>query len=255
MQNEQPVRVLITRPESESTFGLITMLNESGMEAVHLPLIAYRGSPNPELFGQLLKQLKDFDWIIFNSPQAVIETLAALNKLELTLPTEKIIAIGEGTAKPLKRLGYNVLTPIADWRSEGVLGLAVLQNIAGLKIALIKGEGGRQALAAMLKDRAAEITEIIAYERYCPSYAISHVAKLINVGVDIVIATSYESMQNLMRITTPMQQTKIFQTILVVTSDRLKLLASHLGFQRIWVAKQMSNAALMKTIAEIKELQ
>ena len=70
--------------------------------------------------------------------------------------TQPLLAVGATTASALERsCGRPVVAP-ADQRSEGVLALPQLQDVAGRDIVIVRGNGGRELIKQGLLARGAK---------------------------------------------------------------------------------------------------
>lgn len=240
--------VLVTRPNLFAA-PLCDAIIEQGWKAIHLPTIAFR-----ELYHQApisTHQLLEFDWLIFISPFAVY-AFNQLYPLPLNIPCA---AIGQGSAAALAKIGMRCLEfPKGQdqaWNSEALLALPNFQAIAQKKIAIICGVGGRDLLAETLKQRGAEVTALMLYRRILPNIDISPFLTLsINHQINVILCTSFTSVSHLKKLFAGDYLADIQKIPLVVPSERIKILAEDLGFQTIWVARNMSNEAMIHTIKE-----
>jgi len=157
-------RVLITRAESQSA-GLIDLLHAQGAEVISLPLI--RIAPLDD-FSQLdfaLRNLANFDWLIFtsqNAVTAVADRLAAL-AIHSSQPSGPlcVAAVGKSTAAAAAAAGFSVTHVGSSNASDLVRELT--KDLYGKRIFLPRSDRAAAALIAQLKELAAIVTEVIAY--------------------------------------------------------------------------------------------
>src|SRR5205823_2364089 len=98
-----------------------------------------------------------------------------------------------------------VLFPEEHWNSEGLLALPEFQNIQGKKIALIRGENGRELLADTLQQRGATVTHIVTYRRTLPDLDPAPYKQLLREAkIDIIVTTSKEGVQHLYELMGPL---------------------------------------------------
>ena len=102
------------------------------------------------------------DIVLFTSPNAV-RSAAALQDLS-PRRRQVVLAVGSGTRNALRRLGIDAQAP-ARMDSEGLLAMAALDDVAGRRIGLVTGAGGRNLLAPALRRRGAEVTRADTYCR------------------------------------------------------------------------------------------
>lgn len=240
------MRVMVTRPKP---FGepLCDLIQQAGGEAIYFPTIDITSPTDDRLLQQSLAKLNDYDWVIFISPQAVLRSYPYMRGESFC-----IAAIGEGTAHALKERKLHVNACPATWNTEGLLALADFQALEGKKIAIIKGRGGRDLLSQQLKKRGADVTEIITYQRSLPDTNTStYVERVHNQSVDVIICTSNEGLLNLK--TLLKSEWDYLKTIpLLVISERMRIKASELGFQNIFLANNASNNAVLDALENVR---
>ena len=129
--------------------------------------------------------------------------------------------------------------------SEGILALPVLQNIDGVKIAIFCGENTRPLLKNALIERKAIVDEVICYRRRCPDVNVAQtLMDWQNDGVNLIISTSQESLENLWRLFGNMGGEWLLHTPLLVISPAMATRAEQFGFRSIIVASGASDEAI-----------
>lgn len=252
MMNEQSLaglRVMVTRPEPAGS-ELCAYLQTEGAETVYFPTIAFAPPPNPDLLARQITLLGDQRWIIFISPQAVHASVALIRRAWPHLPPQtQIAAVGAGTANALKAAGYVAIHPVDHWSSEGLLALPAFQRLENTTCAIVRGEGGRDLLEQTLVARGATVLSLIAYQRVLPDIDTQPFASLLEQQkIDAIICTSYESVRNLKELMGDQHWPALKKRLLIVVSERIKLLAQDLGFQTICVASNASHAAMVAAL-------
>jgi uroporphyrinogen-III synthase len=251
-------RVLVTRPAHQSE-TLCELIAQAGGIPVRLPALAIIPPRDPEPARAQLRQLAGFDMGIFISRNAVEQTLELLRPEPL--PTGvKWLAIGQATAAALEERGYAVgLKPDADSTSEDLLALPGLQNVAGKRIAIMRGTGGRELLAESLHARGAHVEYIETYQGVLPSESIIDLRKLLKRQppepvekpqtrtIDLVIATSTLILQNLLEMSGNYRN-RLIQRPLVVLSKRGRDWALAQGFTRVYIAPRHDDAGIVTAL-------
>ncbi|EKD70617.1 MAG: Uroporphyrinogen-III synthase [uncultured bacterium] len=242
------ISVLITRPDPQGSV-LCERIRERGDNAIHFPTIEIIAPDNQALMLEKITTIGEQDWLIFISPQAVFSSIPYIRQAwPIMGDTVNFAAIGAGTAQALHEAGYqNVVHPLTDWNSEELLKLPEFQAINEKKIAVIRGENGRDLLEKSLVERGAFVTPIVCYRRALPNI---HLQKYTEFLINVIVCTSYDSIKNLKILVGEMGWKSLKQTPCVVVSDRIKKLAHDLGFQTIWVAKNASHEAILKMLAQ-----
>lgn len=245
-------RIMITRPE-RSARELCRLINESGGEAIHFPAIAFAGPPSQENFLHAVSQLDKQDWLIFISPQAVYASAPYIKQAWPSFPdTVKWAVIGRGTAKALRENDFpEAVFPEKNETSEGLLALPPFQFVKNISVAVIRGAGGQEKIDQVLTERGAQVLPVIAYQRTLPDVNIDQMlSKFQQKLIDAVVCTSFESAQNLKKLLGEKGWPFLQNVPLLVTSQRIKMLAQDLGFRRIWVTNHTNPLAILEKLAE-----
>ena len=130
---------------------------------------------------------------------------AALLEERRDLP---LAAIGPATARALNQAGYRVsVSPDAGFDSESLLSHPQLVSVAGHRMLLVKGQGGRELLEQELTRRGASVTLAEVYRRECPAPTAGQLAALEarfeRREIQVITATSAEIGHNLLAIASP----------------------------------------------------
>jgi len=244
------LHVLVTRPEHQAQ-ALCRLIEREGGSASLIPMLEIAGPADPEAIDALLRRLNEFHIAIFVSANAVDATCRALN---MSWPAGlRIAAVGRGTAEALARHGLRVdIQPAQDFRSEGLLAQAALVNVAGQRIVIFRGQGGRELLGDTLSTRGAEVRYAEVYRRWLPEGAAAALDRLIrSQPVDIVIATSNEALLNLYECAADRHRDWLLSRRLVVIGERTAALAATLGFAQSIIAAEASDHGLLEATAAV----
>jgi uroporphyrinogen-III synthase len=240
------VTVLVTRPQGQQA-GLVAAIEAAGGRALHFPAMAI--SPYRQTEAVLrLQHATAYDWLVFISRNAV---QFALPHLPARLP--KLIAIGRATAASLQAAGLSVAVVPARFDSESVLASLPL-HMQGQRILIVRGTGGREALAEGLQQRGATVEYAEVYRRHCPNVPPDALAQVLAQSPDIVTATSGEVLHNLLHLAGPARP-QLLALPLVVMSERGAGYAKSLGFPHgaVYIAPQASDAGIVSAIKQWHE--
>lgn len=237
------LRVLVTRPAAQAD-KLVSLLKQQNAAPVLLPLIEIKAI---DAGSWPIIDWRKIDWLIFVSRNAVQHFCAGWGK---KLPARlQCVAVGNGTAQAMREQGLTVsLQPEISNGSEGLLTLPEMQQLKDQKIVIVRGQGGRELLADTLQARGASIRYIEVYSRQLPK--VSNAQKMAALETDILLATSVQSVANLLRIFAESKQ-QICAKPLVVLSERIKQYALAQGFSDIVVTDNASDEAIMQRLTEI----
>lgn len=249
IENLHGLRVLVTRPAPQGRI-LCDLIETQGGKSIYFPTISYAGPQDEALFLSQIKTLSEQHWIIFISAEAVARAMPLIANIE-RYQALSYAAVGAGTQKALSEHGIQqVIAPSAHYGSEALLALAPFQAVKEQKIAIVKGEGGREWLVDTLRQRGALVTEINVYRRQLPNVTLS----LATTCPEVMVATSYEAVRNLKTLAGENQWAQLKTIPLVVVSERIKILAHNLGFQTIWVTFEASNAAILASLSRMSRI-
>ncbi|GAB2896440.1 hypothetical protein GCM10027046_27360 [Uliginosibacterium flavum] len=157
--------IVMTRPAGQAE-GLARELQALGAEVLNFPVIAIEAA-DPAPLRAL--DLADFDLAFFVSPNAVEQAF------KIRLPEEwpsalRVATVGPASARALAQQGYaSVISPQSGFDSEAVLALPEFSSaaVAGKRVLLLRGEGGRDLLADTLRERGAMVEQVSCYRRVC----------------------------------------------------------------------------------------
>jgi len=234
------IRVLVTRPREQAK-ALVLQLKEAGFETVEMPCIEI--APLDPTHVQF--DYDDYDVVVFTSVHAVA-ALQSVQPFPWHGGKTAVLAVGPATAKSLKDCGQNVTEePVHPFNSEALLKTATLNSRKLLRVAIIKGVGGREVLEKNLQQRSFNVNNIITYKRLLPETSRAQLeAAFLNSPVDIVTITSNEMLHNLIRLAGDRFRAQLIRLPLAVNSPRAAAEAKNFGFQNaIMVARASLQSA------------
>ncbi len=246
------LRLLITRPVHQAK-ALAAQTQYYGGVANQLPTLEIIGT-NIKKVILGIKKLKEYDFVIFISPNSVFSTAEIIHRIWPLWPKNtKTIATGPGTALALKE--HNLPCdncPERDFNGTGLLNLTTLQDIKQKKILIIKGEGGRLYLAKGLKARGAQADNLNVYKRRLPKIDKDNIPH--HEAIDVIICTSSTGLKNLVGLLYPYWQDILFKKQLLVISPRLADNAKKLGFVKPpLISDNATNAAIIQNLVSWRE--
>lgn len=238
--------VLVTRP-AHQVEGLCRLIEAADGRAVRFPALEIRPTEHPEQARALLAQ--SWDWCVFVSANAVEQALGLMGRLRAGA---RIAAIGQATAQALAAAGYPVdLVPDGRFDSEALLESEAMHQVAGQRILIVRGEGGRGLLGETLQSRGASLAYAEVYRRVRPDLDPAPLIARWTREVDAVVATSGEVLDNLVILLGAVGREWLLATPLVVISPRMVEQARQLGFSRVEVADAAQDAALVAALCRL----
>jgi uroporphyrinogen-III synthase len=233
--------VVITRPAGTAS-ALARRVRALGGVPLLLPGLALRGVAEPAAARRALLSVLQDEVLVFTSPAAV-RYAAALAPLQ-TVAT--VLALGQGTARVLRRHGVHA--PLAPMRqdSEGLLDHPALQDLHGRRVGLVGAAGGRGLLREQLIGRGARLHELHVYQRVRPRLDRRHVDAVLQLPSSAqVLWSSAEALRNLLQLLPAAAWTRLCAATAVVSSERLADVAGAAGFSRITRAASALSADLL----------
>lgn len=245
------VGVLITRPAHQAG-KLAQLIEQAGGTAIRFPTIEIAPPLDPEPLLALLDRLGQFDLAIFVSPNAVEHTFGWLRARRLAWPERLPAAcVGAGSAAALQRHGVTAAAaPDQRFDSEALLALPELRHMAGKRVVIFRGDGGRALLGDALTQRGAAVTYAECYRRLRPP---ADPAELIErwrrAEIHIVSITSTAGLRNLYDMLGEAGRGWLVHTPIVVLSEAQAATCRRLGVTaQPLLAAAASDEAILEAI-------
>ena len=222
-----PPRLLITRFSPHAERLAKRLITELDIFNIAQPLLKVVQTDEFDCAETVLN--KSYDHIIAVSTHAVEYTDQALLG---NWPKTHYVAVGKATKRSLEKcVNERVSTPKVAFNSEGLLDLAVFQNVNKQKILILRGKGGREFLADTLKSRGAEVTYFQPYQRVAVTFAnFSFIKKCQQKKINGAIITSIELLNQLINITQKEDIDWLKSITIYSASQRISTQANELGW-------------------------
>ena len=243
--------ILVTRPLPQGE-ALVSRLRAMGRVAWGFPLREFTPGRELPALGDALARLGPDDLLFALSQHAVEFAHARLQQQGLPWPTSpRYFAIGRTTALALHTVsGQHIHYPLDREISEVLLQLPELQNSAGKRTLILRGNGGRELLGETLRERGADVTFVECYQRCAKHYDGAEEAMRWHArGINTLVVTSGEMLQQLWSLI-PLwyRENWLLRCRLLVVSERLANHARELGWQDIRIAENADNDALLRAL-------
>lgn len=249
------IGIAITRPIDQAK-KLAKLIEDAGGTPILFPLIEITPLNDYGQFEAVISDIRDYEWAIFISSNAVQNGMPHLVKAGIPASL-KFAAIGPVTASELQSFGVKeVLTPSSQaehgdeskvrFDSESLLALPEMQTVAGKKILIVRGVGGRDVLAETLKARGAQVTFAECYQRINPQADCDLLANLYNEKkLHGIVVTSSEAMRHLLDLAGDAEWLK--HVTLFVNHARIAQLPLQLGL-KVVVPDTLGDVAILTSI-------
>lgn len=263
------LNIVVTRPREQAK-QLTERITQAGGQAILFPLLEVSPVLDSQSLRALIIRLHEFDLAVFISPNAVrygMEAINAaneplsLNQLDFprssplengadasnhtgegyvgvsikqynALPTTlKVATVGQGSVRALCDYGVkNVIAPQDRFDSEALLALPELKQIAGWRVVIFRGNGGRELLGDTLKARGAKVEYATCYQRFQP---LQNATMLLAANPDAITVTSSEALGYLWAMLDSMAKKRLATVPLFVTHARIAETAYQLGWSEV----------------------
>jgi len=230
----------VTRPAGQAA-GLSALIRQAGGEPLELPAIEIRDVVDLAPFHAIADQLESFDFAVFVSRNAVRKAFALLGARRAGRPWPKrlrVAAVGSGSREELTVRGFTeVIAPATQFDSEALLEMPEFSDVAGRRIVIFRGEGGRKYLGDMLTARGAVVEHAACYRRVLPEAGREGFDAACALGkVDAILVSSAEGLANLLEMLGGAGAQRLAGTALFVPHTRVAGEAARQGLGQVLVA-------------------
>ncbi len=228
-------RILVTRPAAQAA-DLAARINAAGGEAIRFPLLVITPMADRRSLETAIAGLDEFHMVVFVSPNAVEFCMPDILARRLWPEGLRAAAVGGGTAARLANYGIReVLVPERDYDSEALLALPALHRdaVAGRRILIVRGDGGRELLTDTLRARGAMVEHAACYCRRAPTDGGAIMSLLCNNGLDAITLSSSEGLRNLLGLLDASSLGRLLALPVFVPHARIAAEAARLGLRRV----------------------
>ena len=241
--------ILNTRPAHQQA-GLSAMLTSAGARVLSFPAIEIQRVAADAHSCDLSR----YDILLFVSRNAVDGACELFDAAQVSAAT-RLGVIGSATRLALiDRIGDPGAKLIASepYNSEALLAADALQQVAGKRILILRGQGGRNLLGDELAARGAHVDYMEVYRRVLPAVDTAVFDHLVAEAFPtLVILTSNEGMHNLFELVDAEAAQRLRQTPWLLISERMRESALKLGHNAsIIIASGASDDGIRQTICE-----
>lgn len=256
--------IIICRPLAQGQVWQ-EQLRQRGAHTHLLPVMAIvpvTDAAQQQTVKSRILSLADYNKVVFVSRNAVQHAMEWVDRYWPQPPIGiQYFAVGSATADVAREWGLPIEAAGEAMNSEAMLELAGLQDVNQQKILIFRGLGGRNFFSEQLRERGAQVDFCELYQRTLPAEAETYLHQVSTVwqqrttGRRWVLALhSGESLQNLTQLLTdkadPLLLTQLqAEAICLVPGERVGELARHLGYQKVLVALNATDAAMAQALA------
>ena len=233
------LRVLVPRPSPQGD-GLAAEIRRLGGEALHFPVVE---TVLPESFEELdavLLNLEHYALAVVVSVAAANAVSSRIDTLGLALPDSILVAsVGPVTSEALRRRGLRVdIEPERDFTSEGLLQALEHVDLSGRRVAIFRGQTGREMLAIRFERVGGRVDRITSYRRRITDRPFRPVIEIWESrGFDAVIVTSNAILDALLQLLGARNRHLIESARVLAISPRIAEYCKRSGIVDVIVSK------------------
>lgn len=240
--------IVVTRPEAQAE-PLCREIVERGGTVIRFPVLGIAPVVDASELEWAIAHLDCFDLAFFVSPNAVQHALDAILAQREWPDTVLVACVGGGSAQALHERGFaQVIAPLSGFDSEAVLRLSAFSAdaVAGRKVLIFRGEGGRDLLGESLRARGAEVSYITCYRRFQPELDPTVLISRARAGrLDAITLTSSEGVSNFVRMLGAKGVESLLTVPVFVPHARIAAFARAEGFVDV-IETEPGNLGLVK---------
>ncbi|MBU8910232.1 MAG: uroporphyrinogen-III C-methyltransferase [Desulfobacterales bacterium] len=194
-------RIVITRARAQAS-GLVSKLSKLGAHCIEIPTIHIAPPEDTAPLKESIKNIKNYDWLIFTSVNGVkffFDTLFDMGLDVRVLGHLKFACIGPVTKERLK--DYGIISDILPetYRAESVIDAFSTLEIKDKKVLLPRAKRARTILPEKLTKMGARLDEVTAYETRINDKGKEELISLLEKDeIDVITFTSSSTVSNFM---------------------------------------------------------
>ncbi|MBI3320244.1 MAG: uroporphyrinogen-III C-methyltransferase [Candidatus Omnitrophica bacterium] len=194
-------RIAVTRA-SDRAEGLAELLEDLGAEVIRLPAIELTPVKLNGLFDRTMREIDQFDWVFFTSPEGIhwFQRLLQAHRKDLRILSGRHIgAIGPRTAASIQQLGIHVDFVPRTFSQDGMLRDLKPRALAGKRALILSALESREALEQGLKRQGLDVVRMPIYQTTVPASLTAQVRRLMSLPIDLVTVTSASCVDHLIQ--------------------------------------------------------
>ena len=226
--------IVVTRPAQQAA-PLAARIRAAGGNPILFPVLEIVDTDNLGPLVDVIKRLDEYQLAVFISPNAVVRAMTQLAACRPWPASLRVAAIGKGSVRELERFGITgVIAPDRQFDSEHLLDLPELLSVAGQRVVIFRGDGGRELLGETLTARGARVDYVECYRRARPQVeATPLLAAWEGHTLHAVTMTSSEGMRNLYEMVGESGRGRLCATPVFAPHPRIAAVARELGCSRV----------------------
>jgi uroporphyrinogen-III synthase len=191
-------RILVTRAAQQAG-KLSNGLSDLGAIPVEVPVLEIGPPASPEALDRVLRQISQYDWVIFTSANTVGALKAHGEQIGVAAREAgaKVAAVGAATAEAARAAGWAVNLIPESYVAEGLVASFRNESMNGKRILLARAEVARDVIPDALRQAGAMVDVVDAYRNVIPESAPGQLRRALAMGLDAATFTSSSSVTHL----------------------------------------------------------
>jgi uroporphyrinogen III methyltransferase/synthase len=245
-------RIAVTRPPGQAQ-EFSTALRECGAVVYECATIQIEPVGDGSAIDQEIRQLGDYDWLIFTSVNAVDMFMSRVFGLGLDarcLAGVRVTVIGSKTGECLREYGI-----VADVVPREFMQEKLLESLpaeAGDRVLLPRAAEARDLLPLTLEKKGVHVEVVPLYETGSNKQGIAKLKRYLTKGVvDVMTFTSSSTVQRLIDALSDKERSRLFQDVLIASIGPVtSATARDAGLQVHIEAKEYTTRGLLEAIVK-----
>jgi len=219
-------RIVVTRTRKQAS-DLSAKLRVLGADVYELPTIRVEPPDNLMDFGELVRDVFQYDWVIFtsvNGVDAFFDMFYRLYNDARSIGNVKIAAIGPATAQRIRSFHLAVDLQPKEFVAEAIVnGLLEQGSVENLKFLVVRALGAREVLPKRLAELGAIVDQATAYKTVPETDDTSGaLERFRSEGADLVTFTSSSTVENFLALKLPWPAQLKTASIGPITSETMR---------------------------------
>jgi uroporphyrinogen III methyltransferase/synthase len=247
-------RILVTRARSQA-LSLAQRIESLGGEVVEFPTIEIKPPTSYGPLDEAVKQIANYDWLIFTSVNGVEQFLHRFDKLGKNiadLAGIEVGAIGPETARRLTTAQIQPRLVPKVYHAEGILEALIPENVLGKRVLIPRASKARDILPETLRQWGARVDVVEAYQTVLPEVDVSAVCRLLLDGaIDVITFTSSSTAINFAAMLRDQDLSRLLsKAVIACIGPITRKTVEDLGMRPAIVSEEFTIPGLVKAIVD-----
>ena len=249
----QGLKVLVPRPHPYGE-QLAQQIESRGGKSILFPVIEISDPEDFEPLDQCLSELESISLVILVSLNAAASFIKRIRHFNLVLPEHVQFAVlGTKSSEYCKSQGLEVhYVPTENQDSEGLLACLESVNLDGKRVAILRGQSGRDRIRSELTKRGANVNYVECYNRSVTTQPFAEVVDTWSQqGINAVVLSSISIVDALVELLGPANLKLLTETAAITISERITGHCIQLGMNTVLTCERPDEASILQKLEEL----